>query len=460
MALFPTRAEAMAWQSISELVTWAGLNIDAFKAFEEVVGHLGSNIRNVALLPADTIVAAGTYAKLNGAALHPIQIVQWGLVWRLARRIALTAEGGPAAWDDYIDVDPFAPPPASTAPPAAPAAAAAKGRIVKMAEVLDQGDASEIPLADDNMHIKWSQNYGALTGGEQPVPEDQPSLEQLTALDHRTRELHSTPYADFGVFGPFDRKVRRNMKFRAWLPLPGGGWMARELPGPANFEQWQAAWRVFATACLMLGIVARAALDGNARHIERLSALWPEAWHLVYMADDKLRCDHIERLRRTVRADLSAGKPAPREWDPAKPWTALFYLATADRDYWNDQVTNPATAWAAKGGKGVPLDPDERLVVRILPGGASAVAPTGWGRYAARAEREKQVCFQFSKGFGACRLAAPGSRCPAGRRHVCHVCFSPNHAGHEKKCQGCGGKGADKGGSGGSKGRGGKRRKG
>eukprot|EP00959_Pyramimonas_sp_CCMP1952_P032612 684113-Pyramimonas_sp.AAC.1 len=134
MALFPTRAEAMAWQSISELVTWAGLNIDAFKAFEEVVGHLGSNIRNVALLPADAIVAAGTYAKLNGAALHPIQIVQWGLVWRLARRIALTAEGGPAAWDDYIDVDPFAPPPASTAPPAAPAAAAAKGRIVKMAE--------------------------------------------------------------------------------------------------------------------------------------------------------------------------------------------------------------------------------------------------------------------------------------------------------------------------------------
>ncbi|CAK0817001.1 unnamed protein product, partial [Prorocentrum cordatum] len=25
-------------------------------------------------------------------------------------------------------------------------------------------------------------------------------------------------------------------------------------------------------------------------------------------------------------------------------------------------------------------------------------------------EREKQVCFHFSKGFGACRLAAPDSR--------------------------------------------------
>ncbi|CAK0892611.1 unnamed protein product [Prorocentrum cordatum] len=154
------------------------------EAIEEVVGHLGHNIRNVAVPPAGAIVAAGWNARLNGATLLPIQVAQWGLVWRVGRRIALAAAGGPAAREAYINVDPFGPPPppASVAPPAAPAAAAAKGRIVKMAEVLDQGDASETPLADDAMHTKWCHNYNALTGGEQPVPEDQPSLEQLTAL--------------------------------------------------------------------------------------------------------------------------------------------------------------------------------------------------------------------------------------------------------------------------------------
>ena len=471
MALFPPKATALAWSSVAEIVDWVGLPTDAFRAFQVITGDLGDPIRNVAMLSPTVIAEAGRRARLADNPLSPILVAQWGLTWRIARRIAVAAGGGASAWEDWVDFDPFEPQREVLATPPAAPAGNSKENVVKLSKVLDQGDESEIVLASSTAHQKWVEAYAAATAGEDPVPEDTPSIQQLTALHHQVYTMRSTPYADFGVWGPFGRKAYRNMQFRAWFLLPGGGWLAKELPGPANYDQWVMSWRVFATACIMLEIASRAALDAYQRHIERLASQWPDAWHLIFMADDKLRAEYIERFRRSVVKDVSLGRAAPSDWNPDKPWTSLFLYAVAAREYWNEQVRDPAAAWLARGGKGVPLDPDEQVAIRSLPGGADVVRKKpGWGRYApvskelerdwspsiprdrrrrrsrsrsrqARSEpraaptdKKLQVCYSFSKNFGPCKGAAPGSKCPAGRRHVCHVCGSPNHAGHEKKC--------------------------
>ena len=76
-------------------------------------------------------------------------------------------------------------------------------------------------------------------------------------------------------------------KFRAWIPDGSGAYIAKELPGPSNWTQWLAAWRVFQAAAIMLDILPLASLQLYERHFERLVRLYPSAWHLIVMADEK-----------------------------------------------------------------------------------------------------------------------------------------------------------------------------
>ena len=97
MALFPPKATALAWSSVAEIVDWVGLPTDAFRAFQVITGDLGDPIRNVAMLSPTVIAEAGRRARLADNPLSPIHVAQWGLTWRIARRIAVAAGGGASA---------------------------------------------------------------------------------------------------------------------------------------------------------------------------------------------------------------------------------------------------------------------------------------------------------------------------------------------------------------------------
>ena len=47
--------------------------------------------------------------------------------------------------------------------------------------------------------------------------------------------------------------------------------------------------------------------------------------------------------------------------------------------------------------------------------------------------KSAQICFGFSKGYGPCASAKPGSTCKDGRKHACHVCGGN----HSAKANGC-----------------------
>ena len=124
-----------------------------------------------------------------------------------------------------------------------------------------------------------------------------------------------TPGLDFGVWGPFGRKLLRAMKFRNWINNGDGTYVTKELPGPENYMQWKAIFIVFMTAAIMLDRIMEHAMEKYRKRIEKLITLWPECWHLIYTADEKMRMEHMERIRRKVVRDMAGGTAAPPHWD-------------------------------------------------------------------------------------------------------------------------------------------------
>ena len=216
-------------------------------------------------------------------------------------------------------------------------------------------------------------------------------------------------------------------------------------------------------------------LEAYETRMEKLVRLWGDAWHLIYTTDDHMRAEQIERLRRQISTGVKAGHPQPAEWTEAEPWSAVFHMAAADTNYWDEHVTGPAQAWRTSGAKGTPRTLEEistsasgQLTSSIhvecrpppqlqsprkrnrLPkwereqhqrstpqsdsrpskGGKSGKGNGGKSGKQGEDSKDKsaQPCWSFSKGFGVCKEAAPNSECPEGRSHVCHLCKGPHQA--------------------------------
>ena len=158
-----------------------------------------------------------------------------------------------------------------------------------------------------------------------------------------------SPYADFDVFTPNARKTTRAHRFTAYLPQPDGSWLAKEIPGPANFQAWLSCWEGFRVACLMLKVAHEMPLDRYKRKIEKLATQWPTAWHLVCLAVDKCRFEHFNRFKvRESSSTFLSVETAPPVWDAASPWSAVFLKAVEDDEtYWDDNIRHPAMSWLA-----------------------------------------------------------------------------------------------------------------
>jgi hypothetical protein len=125
----------------------------------------------------------------------------------------------------------------------------------------------------------------------------------MAALDKRVNQMGQAPYVDMGVGLPFGRRALKNQKLRSFFPVGDGTYVARDFPGPQNFLQWQASWKVFRVAAISLDICTLPSLMTYEKAIERLTVQWPKNWSLIAHADDKARAERLERLRRTLVMD-------------------------------------------------------------------------------------------------------------------------------------------------------------
>ena len=235
----------------------------------------------------------------------------------------------------------------------------------------------------------------------------------------------------------------------------------------------------------MLGIVNQASLHLYERNLERLVKFWPGCWHLIITADEKCRCEHLERTRRKVSNDLARGFAQPHDWDAANPWTCCFRLCASDEKFWNEQVRHPAASWTVSGARGIPMAPEEEIF-RLLPapptsatgtrpastnlektarnaakraktklakadysrlrsqsfsgggkggnagGGKPSLSFSGnVGKGSGKGHQTDQtgmaICFSWNNKKGSCAEIVPGGVCPNGRVHKCSKCLSPAH---------------------------------
>ena len=407
--------------------------------------------------------SAGKSSVLDGNPLSAVQASHVGLIYNLARRMQHTRGGGD--WDSWRETSPFgqqvqdnqigtmAPPPAGLE------------RKMKMTQVLDQGDDGEFIVQGEDARAAWYQQYLATVGGWPPEEED-PTLEQLSALQRRLTTQDTAPYVDFAIYVPYGHRALKASKFRTYV-LTSTGYTTKELPGPATFSQWRTCFRLLRTSLIMLDAVGLAAWHGYEMAIERLSRTYPAAWHLIYAADEVARSAQSNRLRSKIMMDIRAGKGHPEGFNQNRPWDYVYNMLAKDETFWRTQVHTPALAWIASGSHGVPKTPAEQLATNALQGGISAIAPVmendsgtkaspgpsnrrkkrKWGKGGGEDGEDSrptkgqggkkggskgsagQKCFAWNNGNAPCGDLAPGQQCAAKvkRLHRCTKCDSPGH---------------------------------
>ena len=188
--VLPTEAEVRALAGIADAVRLLRVPNTLWDAFKEQVGNPGDDLRILAALPAHVVVHGIGQATMAGVHLSAVEAAHVGLLWRVSKMKMHLARGG--SMDLFVDVDPWEPamiaPAQSQVPGTSSKGTGLKEKVLKMANLLDQSDASELMPPDVNTVHAWSQRYVQLMGGH-PMEEEEPTDAQLAALDKRVNQI-------------------------------------------------------------------------------------------------------------------------------------------------------------------------------------------------------------------------------------------------------------------------------
>lgn len=475
--LWPARLDDV--QDVTTARQYYSVSPSLWEAFKQSIGDVGEDLRLLAAIPKSTIaVGIMQTRQTDGTPPSAVQATQLGLVYRLASRkmhaesnLDLAGWKDPDPWADGNDAGAE-----STHEKEKATATPGPERKMKFVHVLDQADESEFPIASELQKQAWLEVYVKKTGGL-PLETEEPSTEQLSALQRRV-SMGGIPYADFSVWLPYGKKALRASKYRAYIPT-SEGYITKEIPGPSHYGQWQASWRVYRCALIMLNYAHMSTLVAYEAMVERLDRLYQGCWHLIVQAEDLARGEHLGRLRVKYTLNAAKGAPLPAGWSEANPWDALLRAVIEDQSFWQEQVHVPANAWLAHGSRGRPLTPAEAHASAAVAGGTAAIQPetetkaapstsasalarrqSNRDRKDARKRKwekdreelkafragnpkseakggskgkakssEEQVCYAWNNGNGACANLPPGAECAGKvkRAHRCSKCNSPGH---------------------------------
>ena len=213
---------------------------------------------------------------------------------------------------------------------------------VKISSVLDQTDETEVTLKSRAELVKYFENHPKITGSE-PMPEVERTDIQVAAMEEKVVVRDESPYADFSILTPFGRRMQKTMKMKSYAFQPDGSWKTAEIPGPPNLQAWQACFKVYRAVLYMLrypggtttsppttggpvGLVTKEPVVVQPHSLElyfesfmELCLEYPECWHLLMPAEDRMRGERFEHLRRNLARAHAAGKvPVDIEYDPAR----------------------------------------------------------------------------------------------------------------------------------------------
>ncbi|CAE7694268.1 rpsB [Symbiodinium microadriaticum] len=388
----------------------AGIHYTDMKRLSLAFAHLGTYSLRPAL---DTMAAALQDAEGNPGPLRDLTLVEQARI-ESTRWVALLRMGIPP--DSMGTPGPSTPAP--VAGPGAPASggqAGAGSRRLTLSAVLDPTlDADVVSLG--NLEIqKLYADYMAKFG-DHPSAEADPSADQLASLK-QVVAAGSVPYADFSLFGPHGLRLLRKQTFTSYtLNVATGEWSKKEQPGPSSYHSWVEAWKVYRTALLLLETVDAERLDAYAEHVRCfVTQFGDSAWWLVYRAENRLRCEHMERLRRTLH-----DKPAAHGYTAARPWNAVFArpfaTGTIGPVSWSPRP--PSGCRSARGELQAPTAEEEEEASRVqakkkkrYEGEDHSVKQDG---VFVKNRRGAKICPDFNKGKCGSRFVQPKPKVRAG----------------------------------------------
>ena len=154
---------------------------------------------------------------------------------------------------------------------------------------------------------------------------------------------------------------------------------------------------------------------------------------MIARADQRLRSEHLERIRRELRADPQFG------FSELSPWSACLARAVRDSDYWHKELTTPATLWLSRAKR----EQTTRTPSDSRPEGEAGDRPKKKQKRATRhynsedkSRKDGDRYTHNRKGVEICRLYGQGKcgtkaaqgKCRNGRSHQCDLCLGPHMA--------------------------------
>ena len=403
LSILPTATELAALTTLEQIRAWTQTPTETWRVASDALGTVPS-IRVLALTPADIFrqMLRQVRIPVTGGApreLGSVEAIQLALMWRVSRQ-AYQLE----------DLDILAPgalyghaAPAAAVVPSPKAASSSGVKRLKVSNFVDQLDDTEVDMASKVEIDEAYRCFREATGAD-PQPEADPTPEQIAVMRAKVVVNGEAPYGDFSVLTPYGRRVQKSMKAKNWLLQADGSFKAQEVPGPPTFEAWRACWRVYRSVLLMLcheptapggpklPVVTVACLEEYYDKVKELADEFPEAWHLVMIAEDRCRGEYFERLRRTLRrARLEGRLPMGLDFQETRPWIGVFTQAARDAEYWQKHVIRPAQSFLARGGAGKSMPKDVANDVNMTSGAQAATSHAAPGEGLSRNARKRRA---------------------------------------------------------------------
>ena len=352
MAADPDAAELAAMDDVKAVMKWAGFDETKLGTDTEMPGsflkHLGVQPTTLPRVigifeDKDLHTMLNTWKAPDPAAGGPRvpNMGEAGMAKLFFRACQLKAGMGVSIAE--LKAKASAPPPSPTVP-ATSTALTSPTKKVKLSSILSQVDDTELMVDSEADIVKCYARFENVYGqGERPAKDCEPTAEQITGLRFLC-EQNSPPYADFAVFGPFGHRMVKRIKLSGYTIDREGGLKTTELYGPGNVGAWLQSYGVLKTILIMLDQVDLGHLQKYEAHIERLAARYgPRVWSVIYQGDVRCRLEHMERLRRSLKAEHDRIKAAggTSDYDEKRPWNQVWAKAAADETFWREEVIEP-----------------------------------------------------------------------------------------------------------------------
>ena len=273
--------------------------------------------------------------------------------------------------------------------------------------------------------------------------------------------------------------MARQLKLTVHHITPGGDYVPYEVPGPPSFLEWLAAYRVFSIGMRALRAATSTRLLIYQNKVGKFNDTYGQVcWWLVAQADQRMRTEQLERIRRKAEEERNAAVATGgvHPFDPLVPWDYCLKAAAADKTFWDEEIdrkcvlfithlktqkqltdpghglliSEPPSRQSASGGAGNSSGGPRRGGARNSRGrGTSGGAETQGQHSSTRGDKRRgggiskgggkgkakqpdgrwrvteggiEICYIWNHGEGGC-----SDICANGRAHMCEWCRSPKH---------------------------------